>query len=83
EDIMRRSTNRSGRVPRQGGAAKDITFVEDEHGYWATDDDHRRWHVMKVFTGWRLEFRDPGDDEPTFAGVHGTLQAAMREAARN
>lgn len=80
---MRQSINQRGRVPRQPGSAKDITFVEDPLGHWATDGDHRRWHIIKVVAGWRLEFSDPGDDEPTFAGVHGTLQAAMREAARN
>ena len=79
---MRQSTNQRGRVPRQAGSAKEITFVEDEHGHWATGGDNRRWHIAKVITGWRLEFSDPGDDEPTFAGVHGSLQAAMREAAR-
>jgi hypothetical protein len=80
---MRRSVQRSGRVPRQGGAAKEITFVEDDQGYWAaTDVDHRCWQISKVIAGWRLEFRDPGDAEPTFAGVHGSLQAAMREASR-
>jgi hypothetical protein len=76
---MRRSVRRTGQVPRQGGPAKEVTFVEDEHGHWATDGDHRRWHIVQVITGWRLEFSDPGDDEPTFAGIHGSLQAAMRE----
>lgn len=40
----------------------------------------RRWQVRQGVAGWRLEFRDPGEPEMTYAGMHGSLAAAMREA---
>lgn len=40
----------------------------------------RHWQVEKAVTGWRLEFRDSGDDHATYAGTHVSLQAALAEA---
>jgi hypothetical protein len=42
----------------------------------------REWRIYRVPVGWRLEFHDPGDVAPTQAGVYGTVEAAMAEAAR-
>ena len=42
----------------------------------------RRWRVFETMTGWRLEFRDVGDEAATYAGTHRSLEAAMEEAAR-
>jgi len=41
----------------------------------------RRWQVLPVRTGWRLEFRDPGDGIATYAGTYATAAAAQRAAA--
>jgi len=41
----------------------------------------RRWQVVPVVTGWRLEFRDPGDATATNAGIYATATAAQRAAA--
>jgi hypothetical protein len=59
-----------------------IKFVEDPNGHWGTGSGGRRWHIRRAFTGWRLAFRDPGDGAETNAGVHATLEHAMREANR-
>jgi hypothetical protein len=42
----------------------------------------RRWRVVRSVSGWRLEFRDAGDTEYTYAGTHGTLEQALAEAER-
>jgi hypothetical protein len=42
----------------------------------------RIWRITPTLTGWRLEFRDPGDKAPTNAGVHRRLAVAQREAFR-
>ncbi len=47
------------------------------------DTNNREWRVVKVLTGWRLEFRDDGDDEATYAGTHPTVERAMEEASRH
>lgn len=62
------------------GRPDEVAFVECNDGFWGNGARQRRWHITKAVTGWRLEFRDPGDDAPTFAGIHATLEGAMREA---
>jgi hypothetical protein len=57
-------------------------FVGEGNVYTASAPGGREWRVSQELTGWRLEFRDSGDTEPTNAGVHPTLEAAMREARR-
>ena len=59
-----------------------IEFVEDEGTYTGTSRGGRCWRISRVFTGWRLEFRDEGDVTATYAGVHGSVEAAQVEAAR-
>lgn len=59
-----------------------LAFSDDGGTYSGTDSGDRRWQITEVFTGWRLEFRDPGDRTATFAGTHKTLKAAQAEAAR-
>jgi len=41
----------------------------------------RRWQIFPVRTGWRLEFRDPGDGIAIYAGTYATASAAQRAAA--
>lgn len=54
-----------------------------ERGYvWAVSENGRRWRIWAVTGGWRMEFRDPGDQKPTYAWTFGTLSAAQDEAAR-
>ena len=57
-----------------------IAFHESKGVYTGTGGVGREWRITQAFTGWRLEFTDPGDDSPTNAGVHGTLAAAQAEA---
>ncbi len=59
-----------------------IDFSNHDGTYVGTGPAGRRWRITTVFTGWRLEFRDPGDMTGTYAGTHATLSAAQREAAR-
>ena len=57
-----------------------IDFHERDGVHTGTSDSGRRWRITRAFTGWRLEFIDPGDSEPTNAGVHVSLSAAQVEA---
>jgi len=59
-----------------------MEFVEDEGIYTGASRGGRRWRISRVLTGWRLEFRDYGDTAATFAGVHGSVEAAQVEAGR-
>ncbi len=59
-----------------------IQFVEHDDTYTGTGTGGRRWRISRVFTGWRLEFRDEGDMTATYAGVHVSVKAAQAEAAR-
>ena len=42
----------------------------------------REWFITPTSTGWRLEFTDPGDERPTYAGTFATIRAAKQEARR-
>jgi hypothetical protein len=57
-----------------------LAFVPGEGGYVAEGDEGRTWHIRPVVTGWRLEFADQGDEQPTYAGTHGTLERAKHAA---
>jgi hypothetical protein len=59
-----------------------IQFVEHKGTYIGTGQGGRLWRISRVFTGWRLEFRDNGDRTATYAGVHRSVAAAQAEAAR-
>ena len=58
-----------------------LVFVPSDGGYGADGYDGRRWHIRPVMTGWRLEFADPGDEQSTYAGTHGTLERAIEVAS--
>lgn len=60
----------------------DVEFVEDDGTYTGIGRGGRRWRISRVFTGWRLEFRDEGDLTATYAGVHRSVEAAQAEASR-
>ena len=68
---------RSARAP-----VEPLDFQPDGHGYTARSESGREWRIAEERTGWRLEFRDPGDGIATNAGVHRTVAAAMAEARR-
>jgi hypothetical protein len=57
-----------------------IDFHESEGVFRGTGRSGREWRITRAVTGWRLDFTDPGDATPTFAGVHVTVTAAMTEA---
>ena len=76
---MSRATSNSGLNQQQRRHV--ILFTEAPNGYWGDGAGQRRWHITKTVTGWRLEFLDPGDASPTYAGVHSTLDRAKLEAA--
>ena len=58
-----------------------LAFAPSNEGYVADGYDGRRWHIRAVMTGWCLEFSDPGDEQLTYAGTHGTLERAIQAAA--
>jgi hypothetical protein len=60
-----------------------IDFVSHDGVMVGLDDSNREWRVVKVVTGWRLEFRDEGDPVATYAGTHPTVEHAMEEASRH
>jgi hypothetical protein len=57
-----------------------IEFADRSGSYVGTDRGGRSWRISATSTGWRLDFRDPGDEAPTYAGTHASLWAAQREA---
>lgn len=57
-----------------------IEFHEIRGAFHGTGTFGREWRISRTFTGWRLEFTDPGDTAPTYAGVHVTVTAAQAEA---
>lgn len=57
-----------------------VDFLEDDGVYTSAGNLGRRWRITRAFTGWRLEFIDPGDTAMTNAGVHATVAAAQAEA---
>ncbi len=62
-----------------GGAAW-IEFSDRGGNYVGTGHGGRAWRISATSTGWRLDFRDPGDESSTYAGTHPSLWAAQREA---
>ena len=74
----------SGGLRRRGAGSphrSTITFVADGPGYRGTGIGGRSWCITRALTGWRLEFRDPGDDELTYAGIFGSMERAVQEAS--
>ena len=59
-----------------------LQFTNYQGIYSATDTNHRLWRISPTRSGWRLEFRDDGDTDWTYAGTHATLRGAQREASR-
>jgi hypothetical protein len=59
-----------------------IQFQNYDGTYSGQGPDKRMWRITPTFTGWHLEFRDPGDMTATNAGRHSTLAAAQKEADR-
>jgi hypothetical protein len=57
-----------------------VDFREDDGVYTGAGNLGRRWRITHAFTGWRLEFIDPGDTTYTNAGLHATVSAAQSEA---
>lgn len=66
--------------PSAAGARESIDFEESASGFRGTGIAGRAWRITPACTGWRLEFTDPGDAAPTFAGVHASVTAAKAEA---
>jgi hypothetical protein len=62
------------------GLGVSIDFRENDGVYTGSGSSGRRWRITRAFTGWRLEFIDPGDSVPTYAGVHVSVAAAQAEA---
>ena len=59
-----------------------IEFRDYEGTYSAVGVNGRLWRITRASTGFRLEFRDPGDVTATYAGTHATVARAQMEAAR-
>jgi hypothetical protein len=59
-----------------------IEFDEQQGTYAGVGTHGRQWCISRTSTGWRLEFRDPGDIVATYAGTHATVAAAQLEANR-
>lgn len=77
----RPATERPGRIPVQIGR-QTVLFTSADGGYMGTSEEGRTWRILRAPTGWRLEFWDPGDPRPTYAGTHPSAWAAQREACR-
>jgi hypothetical protein len=71
-----------GNNQSRAGADAPLDFELDAGVYTACSESGREWRIAEERTGWRLEFRDPGDLVATNAGVHRSAQAAMTEASR-
>jgi hypothetical protein len=69
-------------VDLTGAGRPTIRFVNYHETYSGTSGGGRRWVITATLTGWRLEFRDPGDVRATYAGTHPSVRAAQREASR-
>jgi hypothetical protein len=65
-----------------GAATSSLEFREHEGCYYGVGRGGRNWRISEALTGWRLEFRDPGDVVATYAGTHATVALAEREAKR-
>lgn len=63
------------------GPADRVDFIQRGQAYTGTAESGRVWRIAETVVGWRLDFRDPGDARPTYAGTHGTVDAAKREAS--
>ena len=59
-----------------------IDFSDYQGTHSGRGENNRMWRITACYTGWRLEFRDPGDVTATYAGTHATLAAAKNEADR-
>ena len=59
-----------------------IEFFFHDSVYTGTGLAGRRWRITRAPAGWRLEFRDPGDEAFTYAATHATIFAAQSEAGR-
>ena len=68
-------------VPLQVGRTT-IVFHGVAGTYAGTSRSGRQWFISPATTGWRLEFRDHGDTEATYAGTHASVTAARTEACR-
>lgn len=66
---------------REAGASAPH-FHQHEGSYYGKGKGGRNWRITETLTGWRLEFRDPGDSAATYAGTHATVALAEREAQR-
>ena len=71
-----------GNMHRHGPttSASTIEFVDRAGACTGTGPGERAWRITHTYTGWRLEFLDPGDVRATYAGTHASLDAAQREA---
>jgi hypothetical protein len=59
-----------------------IPFSDYRGTYSGIGPDQRMWRITRISTGWRLEFRDPGDVAATYAGTFSTVLEAQNEASR-
>jgi hypothetical protein len=83
-DVMAR--NESSRTPskrdHRQSTTTHIEFRNDQGTYSGTGTHGRQWRITPAFTGWRLEFWDPGDSRATYAGTHPSIALAQEEAGR-
>lgn len=66
---------------RPAAEVAEVVFTDVRGTMCGTGHAGRRWQVLPVRTGWRLEFRDPGDEAVVYAGTYATAAAAQRAAA--
>jgi hypothetical protein len=59
-----------------------VEFTLSHGVHSGTAEGGRAWSIHEEITGWRMEFRDPGDRKPTNAGLFRTPKDAMTEAQR-
>jgi hypothetical protein len=83
-DVMATSepSNRPSKRDHRPSTTAHIEFRNDQGTYSGIGTRGRRWRITPTFTGWRLEFWDPGDKRATYAGTHRTVALAQSEASR-
>lgn len=57
-------------------SARHVTFAEGEGTVIDSPSRSREWRVKQTVSGWRLAFRDEGDDRWTNAGLFKSMADA-------
>jgi hypothetical protein len=79
--VERRLARHAPTIPWQTRRS-DTVFDDARQTQSGTSLGGREWAITAIPAGWRLEFRDPGDEAWTYAGTFGSAENARLEASR-